>query len=1116
MPLQKIFLLPPLKGLNLYDNPFTMDPQFAVDLVNFMPPTTTFSVRPALEFIASLSGQVRGIFSYTTGISEDYGKHWYNTTIRYGAARELLIKLTQTDGTTHLYSIDPLGKTGLSSLGVIDNSAYNDDSVLYKHTLFFASGVASSSMNLYHQEKGLAKFALTIGDDGQTEIGDMQNLTIFKNFIFMSGNNSLNIFFIKAENADILNNFTWWKTLENLFSPQYGSSFTLDGIVQNGGSIIRLLNISRSGLDTMSTYLAAITDQGEIVLFDGTDPTDTTGEKWQIAGRFQIPPPLNKFCFAEMEGDLVVATKNGLVSLRRVIFGQSSQITESLEFRLLSLFSQYMFKMPSMSDFIGLYYHARNRLLIFNVPTDLPMPFNRILLSYNFNQKKSIVFPISADRNGPSDLTISRIADFVKNYIFAFGISYTLYIELDGDYSSSNIKISFTGTTTPEDGMTSAKCTVSFSLTLPDPENLSALVITNFLNADLTFATANINDSTLPVTCSTPSSEIAWNSSLEKKSADEKKSTIYSYCFSQKKDKSDYIVTNIMPSSTVFYTPSEIVTLGNVGVNENFAEYEKMTTDIFYLDKRLPNLKMNIHDFFISSSYANGSYTNQPPEGMFFDQTLKWGLSMHKVTVQALMNDNQWIFKNVATAGEGLAVTVNAKIYVDDDIYPVSLYFNWYSASSSHSSTAISLKITITISSPDGKTSNSYKVQFLENDKDFYEIDVSNNEENIFISRNSDYLTISTTGTFPWILDFSAALNVYLVWDTNYYWNTDPHETYSQHIMNDVTTVLNSQVDNPLDFQRLWGYLLTNSVLKSNVKKTPIKIDMENRKKKISVIDKQILTPSPSLKNSLPTDASSSTITNIDLTAIPLFDNIDIACNFGSTQYVFDSHFGTWSSFKDINMMRGIEHSSDFYFVVPNNIEQDASSNYIVTSSSLCRFNPDKLGDDILPYATPKSGIQDSDTTPISVRYKASPTFDFGVPNKKFFKKVKIFGTPSAFWQTTTEKDPKMPLTLIPFSDFNMGQPVSFVHAFDSDSISKKVLKKHFPHCKYVRELTFSENRKFWKLYAAEVDMIAYINLPLIVPSGSRFGLEVEMDIREAYVDIYGFEIFFDASQQML
>lgn len=71
MSLQKIFILPPLKGLNLYDNPFLMPPEYAVEMSNFMPPTTTFSVRPGTKFFLEIPGQIKGVMSYHVGASRN-------------------------------------------------------------------------------------------------------------------------------------------------------------------------------------------------------------------------------------------------------------------------------------------------------------------------------------------------------------------------------------------------------------------------------------------------------------------------------------------------------------------------------------------------------------------------------------------------------------------------------------------------------------------------------------------------------------------------------------------------------------------------------------------------------------------------------------------------------------------------------------------------------------------------------------------------------------------------------------------------------------------------------------------------------------------------------------
>ena len=263
------------------------------------------------------------------------------------------------------------------------------------------------------------------------------------------------------------------------------------------------------------------------------------------------------------------------------------------------------------------------------------------------------------------------------------------------------------------------------------------------------------------------------------------------------------------------------------------------------------------------------------------------------------------------------------------------------------------------------------------------------------------------------------------------------------------------------------------------------------------------------LKNAPQNDEKQNFIKNVDLKSHALINAIDILCNFTSTQYVFDSHFGTWSQWKDINMMRGIEHDNDFYFIVPNDIsfDKDDQSGYISTWCSLCRLNQDKLGDDDIN----NSGKQKA----IAVSYKTVDTFDFQIPVKKLFKRIKVFGTTPTFWQPKQSEDEPFPFAITPFSDFKAGQKVSFIHAFDHDSLSQKVLKKNFAGRNF-KYLSKYEMKNFFEIYKGEADMISQVSLPIIAMPGTRFGIMLEMNILEAYVQIFGFEIIFEPTQQIL
>jgi hypothetical protein len=1131
MALQKIFLLPPLKGLNLYDNPFTMSPDYAVDLVNFMPPTTTFRVRPSVKYIGDIEGQVRGIYSYMTGASISYGTDWWISTIQYGAARNLLVKTVDMNGNTSLLGIIPKeNDMETNTIGKIANSYYNDDSALFKHTLFFTSGSPGSSMYLYHQAKGIKEFALKIGNQGQHEIGNMQNITIFKHYIFLSENSNLNIYFIEESKADIIdyNNSQWWKTIEGLFSPPFGGSFSLDGIVQNGGTILKLTNISKSGSDSIATYLTVITDQGEIILFDGTDPKDNTGEKWKVTGRFQISPPLNKWAFADMEGDFIVVTKNGLISLRRVIFGQSTNITENLEFRLMSLFSEYMFRIPEFIEFIGLYYHPRNRLLILNVPTAIPIPFNKIVSSYNLDENTSLVFPVNKIINDNaliSEQDISNLTNFINTFCVPNYLSYYLYIELDGDYNNSCIQFLIKGyefldkINEKKAGIIKVALNIKLNgeitplLDTPiDPDYNSLPIDPNFKNKHyIKYVIPNLETFSNFASLDFPSNKLYWSQSLMKKFTGEK--DIFSFRFPkntnpQSNDES-FTVTNIVPSTEIFYKRTTDVTLGDIIPNKSIRSYNQIVIstymfsvldmvlippytyctpiDTFFIGYN--NYAEIIDNFSGAESYnwsdiAPKTYGNNPdaisPSRVMLNamvDVLERSYNGGSVTYTFETSANiemeyESPDKKITTIKNPL--TLNCKYYVYGKVQgqELDLY-------ESNMTLTLSFKYTDPKTDPHTVTEYSIIVKCTQT-KNMQNSEAGFNfyDKHVIISEN-----------LPHTISFDGFRDVTFNYDGKTKWTMNNSSfDYAEKLLERLKYYM-PELENSNDWLTTYGYMFSNFLLKNNHEVTPAK--------------------------KAETEYSPSYVTNVDLTLIPLLNNINIVCDFKSTQYVFDSHFGTWSSFKDINMVKGIEHDNDFYFIVPKNIEykdsHDPKDAYLITSSMLCKFDEYQLGDYDQVKTTPETIAYKA----IEVAYKTVPTFDFGVPQKKFFKRIKIFGRPSVFWQPKPNDDVSYTLIVTPYSDFKKGQAVSFIHEFDKDSISVKVLKKHFKN-RRMRELSYSEQKKFLKLYAEENNEITQISMPLIANPGTRFGLLMTMEITEFNSEIYGFEIFFEPSGQIL
>jgi hypothetical protein len=85
-------------------------------------------------------------------------------------------------------------------------------------------------------------------------------------------------------------------------------------------------------------------------------------------------------------------------------------------------------------------------------------------------------------------------------------------------------------------------------------------------------------------------------------------------------------------------------------------------------------------------------------------------------------------------------------------------------------------------------------------------------------------------------------------------------------------------------------------------------------------------------------------------------------------------------------MIRGIEFQNDFYYIVPKRVT-DYPSGYVFNGLHLNKFNEDLLGNYNEATGANDIAIQTSFKTPMS--------YNLSSPNKKMFKRLKIFRTPS-------------------------------------------------------------------------------------------------------------------------
>ena len=136
--------------------------------------------------------------------------------------------------------------------------------------------------------------------------------------------------------------------------------FPLDSVAQHGGSILSLNTWTRDGGSGPDDFFVITTNQGEVIVYQGTDPTD-----WSLVGRYVIPQPVSQFGFLENEGKIYVITRADLEILPDAFFrGPKTKRSSRISGRI----RQAVRANPSNTgDWQLLYDNTRNRIMV-NIP----------------------------------------------------------------------------------------------------------------------------------------------------------------------------------------------------------------------------------------------------------------------------------------------------------------------------------------------------------------------------------------------------------------------------------------------------------------------------------------------------------------------------------------------------------------------------------------------------------------------------------------------------------------------------------------------------------------------------------------------------------------------------
>ena len=94
----------------------------------------------------------------------------------------------------------------------------------------------------------------------------------------------------------------------------------LGGIATKGGYIMAGGTWTIDGGDGVNDMWAVITSEGQVVVYQGNDPSSAS--TWSLVGVWNITPPIGRTCAYKYQNDLLFMVDEGIVSLRKLIGSQ--------------------------------------------------------------------------------------------------------------------------------------------------------------------------------------------------------------------------------------------------------------------------------------------------------------------------------------------------------------------------------------------------------------------------------------------------------------------------------------------------------------------------------------------------------------------------------------------------------------------------------------------------------------------------------------------------------------------------------------------------------------------------------------------------------------------------
>jgi len=142
-------------------------------------------------------------------------------------------------------------------------------------------------------------------------------------------------------------------------------SLEFGGMFKLGGALMAVATWSVDNAAGIQEYFVAISTLGEVVVYQGFDPTSAAN--WSIAYHFRIGRPIGRRCYAKLGSDLVFITADGAFPLSKGLLTDRYQTDQALSAKIQNLINADVQAFNANFGWQIILYPIGNKVIV-NVP----------------------------------------------------------------------------------------------------------------------------------------------------------------------------------------------------------------------------------------------------------------------------------------------------------------------------------------------------------------------------------------------------------------------------------------------------------------------------------------------------------------------------------------------------------------------------------------------------------------------------------------------------------------------------------------------------------------------------------------------------------------------------